>query len=188
MSWIDATSDVAAQWLYDMFKGSEESPSPAAMNVPFSPMANTPDRVPQSQAAPMEITHPGILAQQTVLTDYGTGRPQVPNSPMANAPEQYDDLEVPADETIQGALSSVQPEGADQDRSTNRKLAMLGLGLKAAGELMQQHMGRGFSVQSGGTGRGYHSPDAYQQLQAQKRQAALHPVDWSKFMGRGLLR
>jgi hypothetical protein len=186
MSWLDATADVAAQWLYDTFKTTDSGPSHQAMNVPYSPMANTPDRVPPQ--APMEITTPDGLLKQMHLTDHGTGRPQVPNSPMANAPEQYAGAEIPADETIQGALSTVQPEGEESDRTTNRKLAMLGLGLKAAGELMQQHMGQGINVRDAGTGRSYHSPDAYQQLQAQKRQAALHPVDWSKLLGRGLLR
>jgi hypothetical protein len=186
MSWLDATADVAAQWLYDTFKSPEGGQPHQAMNVPYSPMANTPDRVPPQ--APMEITTPDGLLKQMHLADPGTGRPQVPNSPMANAPEQYADAEVPVDETIQGALSTVQSEGDESDRTTNRKLAMLGLGLKAAGELMQQHMGQGFSVRDAGTGRSYQSPDAYQQLQAQKRQAALHPVDWSKLLGRGLLR
>lgn len=189
MSWLDATSDVASQWLYDLFKSDKGSSAPRqGMDVPYAPMSNAPDRVPYQQA-PMQITNPGVLAQQTALTDYGTGRPQVPNSPMANAPDRYAQSEVPLDETIKGALSSVQPEGEESDRATNRKIAMLGLGLKAAGELMQQHMGQGFSVRDAGVGRGSsYSPDAYQQLQAQKRQAALHPVDWSQFLGRGLLK
>jgi hypothetical protein len=186
MSLLDATSDLVAPWLYDFFTSSSGSAKPTAMNVPYSPMANTPDRVPPQ--APMEITTPDGLLKQMHLTDPGTGRPQVPNSPMANAPEQYAEDEISAEETIQGALSTVQPEGEESEHSTNKKIAMLGLGLKAAGELMQQHMGQGINVRDAGTGRSYQSPDAYQQLQAQRRQAALHPVDWSKLLGRGLLR
>lgn len=188
MSWLDVPVDLAAKWAYDIFSSDPKPSTPAPMSVPYAPMANTPDRIPQQSAAPMQITNPGVLAQQTALMDYGTGQQQVPNSFMQDAPERFAEADIPRDETIKGALSTVQSEDEDSDRSANRKLAMLGLGLKAAGELMQQHMGQGFSVQSGGTGRGYHSPDAYQQLQAQKRQAAMHPVDWSKFMGRGLLR
>jgi len=187
MSWIDATADMAAQWAYDWFKNSDGSvPPQAGRDVPFSPMANTPDRVPSSAVDPMQVSSPDGLLKQMALTGADGARPQVPNSPMANAPERYAEADISADETIQGALATLPSE--EEDQAVNRKIAMLGLGLKAAGELMQQHMGGGFSVQSGGTGRGYASPEAYQQLQMQKRLAAMHPVDWSKFMGRGLLR
>jgi hypothetical protein len=186
MSWLDDVSDVLAPQLYRFFSDTAKTANPTAMNVPYSPMANTPDRVPPQ--APMEITTPEGLLKQMHLTDPGTGRPQVPNSPMANAPEQYAEDEIPAEETIRGALSTVQPETEESDHATNKKIAMLGLGLKAAGELAQQHMGQGFTASAHLPGRSYHSPDAYQQLQAQKRQAALHPVDWSKLLGRGLLR
>lgn len=186
MSFLNMSLDAAAEHLYDLFKSSWSSDQ-QAMNVPYAPLANTPERMPYGEA-PMQVATPGGLLQQMQAT--GVSGNQVLNSPMQTTPEQYAEAVPSADETIKGALETLKADNHEESNTaTNRRLAMLGLGLKAAGELMDQHMRSGFSVQSAGTGRGYVSPDAYLRAQAERRAALLGMgSDLSKFSGRGLLR
>lgn len=180
MSFFDsAVDDIVAPWLYDLFRSNPQAAAGPA-TVPNSPMANAPEVYQQQQ--PALGTTEGIL--RTMHPD------QVPNSPMANAPEHAPQREPTADETLSGLLAQMKdtPEGGehDSDRATNRKIAMLGLGLKAAGELMHDQLRSGWDVQARNPGRGVPSGvwSMHDELE-KKRLAGLHPVDWSQITSRG---
>lgn len=175
MAFFDKLVDEVSPWLYNLFASDQAGQvTPTMQQVPNSPLANTPD----TYAPPAMSTPTGILQSMP--------QSSVPNSPMANAPDQMP-KDPSAHDTLQGMLATMGGDGSksspDDDRATNRRIALLGMGLKAAGELVQQQMNAGYDVSPRLPGRSIPSGvfDMHDALN-KKRLAALHPVDWSQYL------